>query len=93
MVTYIALAIKDKDMERPYKSPLGLPGAWVGVTISVIALVATFALKDNQPGVIGAAIFVGVLFMYYWFHSRHQLVAQSPEEAIALLMEAEKEVI
>lgn len=93
MFTYIALSIKDKELERPYKSPLGLAGAWVGVVISVIALVATFALKDNQPGVIGAAIFVGALFLYYWFHSRHTLVAQSPEEAVALLMEAEREVI
>jgi ethanolamine permease len=65
----------------------------VGTVISVIALGATVALKDNRPGVLGAAVFVGALFLYYWFGSRHRLVAQSPEEAIALLQEAEQEVI
>jgi len=93
MVTYIALAKKHPNLDRPYRSPLGLPGAWVGTVISVIALGATVALKDNRPGVLGAAVFVGVLFLYYWFGSRHRLVAQSPEEAIALLQEAEQEVI
>jgi len=65
----------------------------VGFAISLVALAATVALDDNRPGVVGTAIFVGVMFAYYCFYSRHRLVANSPEEAIALLAEAEKETI
>lgn len=72
---------------------LGAVGGWVGFAISLVALAATVALDDNRPGVVGTAIFVGVMFSYYWFYSRHRLVANSPEEAIALLAEAEKEII
>jgi ethanolamine permease len=80
-------------MERPYRSPLGSPGAWVGLVISIIALAATMAIAENRPGVVGTAIFVAVMFAYYWFYSRHRLVANSPEEAVALMRKAESEIV
>ncbi|ACY16831.1 ethanolamine permease [Haliangium ochraceum] len=93
MVTYLFFAKKRPNMERPYKSPLGVPGAVVGLIISLIALVATLAIESNRPGVVGTALFVAVMFAYYWFYSRHKLVANSPEEAIALVQEAESEIV
>jgi ethanolamine permease len=80
------------NVARPYVSPLGEVGGWVGLVISVVALLASVALEDNRPGVVGAAIFVAAMFAYYWFYSRHRLVANSPEEAIALMQDAEREV-
>jgi ethanolamine permease len=93
MLTYIVWTKRRPDMERPYRSPLGLAGAWVGFIISLVALAATIALEDNRPGVVGTGIFVGAMFAYYWFYSRHRLVANSPEEAIALMREAEAEIV
>lgn len=93
MLTYVVWRKRRPNVDRPYKSPLGVIGGWVGFAISLVALAATVALDDNRPGVVGTAIFVGVMFVYYWFYSRHRLVANSPEEAIALLAEAEKEII
>ncbi|MBL8092080.1 MAG: ethanolamine permease [Anaerolineales bacterium] len=92
MVSYIALARKRPDLPRPYKSPLGVAGAWVGTVISLISLVATFAIEANRPGVYGTLIFVVAMYIYYWVYSRHHLVAQAPEEEIALIAEAEKEL-
>jgi len=92
MITYIVLVKKRPDIERPYRSPLGVPGAWVGAVLAVISLVATLALPANRPGVIATAIFVVAMFAYYQFYSRHRLVAQSPEEARALVVEAEREL-
>lgn len=92
MVTYLVWRKRRPNMERPYVSPLGLAGGWVGTVISIVALAATMALEDNRPGVVGTAIFVAVMFVYYWFYSRHRLVANAPEEAIALMQEAEKAV-
>jgi ethanolamine permease len=93
MLTYIVWRRRRTDMARPYKSPLGVPGAWVGFAISLVALAATLAIEDNRPGVVGTAIFVGAMFAYYWFYSRHRLVANSPEEAIALMQRAEREIV
>jgi ethanolamine permease len=92
MLTYVVWKKRRPNVERPYLSPLGLAGGWIGFVISIIALVATVALEDNRPGVYGTAIFVAAMFVYYWFHSRHRLVANSPEEAIALMREAESQV-
>jgi ethanolamine permease len=92
MWTYIALKKRRPDLERPYVSPLGVPGAWVGLVLALISLVATLALPGNRPGVIGTAIFVGLMFVYYLLRSRHRLVAQSPEEEFALRVEAEGEL-
>ena len=82
-------------MERPYRSPLGLPGAWVGFIISLIALAATVALEDNRPGVVGTGIFVGAMFAYYWsLVSRHRLVARTrPRRRSPLVREAEAEIV
>lgn len=93
MLTYLVWKKRDPGMERPYVSPLGVPGAAVGFVISLIALAGTVALEDNRPGVVGTAIFVGAMFVYYWFYSRHRLVANSPEEAVALLREAERDIV
>lgn len=93
MLTYVVWRRRRTDMVRPYRSPLGVPGAVVGLAISLVALAATLAIEDNRPGVVGTAIFVGVMFAYYWFHSRHRLVANSPEEAVALVRMAEQEIV
>lgn len=92
MISYIALAYKRPDLPRPYKSPLGTAGAWVGTVLALISLVATFAIPENRPGVWGTAIFVGLMYVYYLLYSRHHLVAQAPEEEIALMAEAQREL-
>lgn len=92
MVTYIQLKRKRPDLPRPYTSPLGNTGAVVGTVLSVVSLLATMAIPANRPGVIGTAIFVGAMYVYYLLYSRHRLVAQSPEEAIALSAAAEREL-
>lgn len=93
MWTYLMWRRRRPGMQRPYRSPLGVVGGWVGLALSLVALAATVALEQNRPGVLATAGFIGLMFGYYWFHSRHHLVASSPEEAIALVQEAEAEVL
>ena len=88
MASYIKLRISRPDLERPYKSPLGIPGAVIGLLLSVIALVSTFLDKDYRPGVYGVAIFLGAGIIYFFVYSRHHLVARAPEEEVALISEA-----
>jgi ethanolamine permease len=84
MASYIRLRIARPDISRPYKSPLGIPGALIGGLLSVVALAACFSIPAYRPAVMGVAIFLGAAIAYFMVHSRHRLVAQAPEEQIAL---------
>ena len=80
------------DLPAHFDFVLGVPGAAVGALLALVALAACFAKPDYRTGVKGVAIFLAVAVLYFWFHSRHHLVAQAPEEESALLDEAQKEL-
>jgi len=92
MLSYIKLRISRPDLPRPYRSPLGVPGAAVGAALSVVALCATFAVEEYRPAVYATALFLLVGIVYFLVYSRHHLVAQAPEEENALIAEAESEL-
>jgi ethanolamine permease len=80
---FIRLRLKLPDIERPYRSPLGIPGA--AVTIVIAAITIYFQLLDPvyRAGVVGAAIWYALGITYFAFLGRHRLVL-SPEEEFAL---------
>jgi ethanolamine permease len=92
MCSYIKLRWSRPDLPRPYKSPLGVPGAAVGAGLSLVSLGACFASPTYRHGVWAVAGFLAVAILYFWFHSRHHLVAQAPEEESALLAEAQQDL-
>ena len=92
MCSYLKLRWSRPDLPRPYKSPLGVPGAAVGVALALVALAACFSTPEYRSGVWGVTAFLAVAILFFWFHGRHHLVAQAPEEESALLDEAQKEL-
>lgn len=84
MISFVVLRIRRPDLERPYRSPLGIPGALVGAALSIVALGACFAVAEYRPAVIGTAVFLAICLVYYFAYSRTRLVAQAPEEKSAL---------
>jgi ethanolamine permease len=84
MLAYIRLAVTRPELERPYRSPLGVPGAVVGTVLSLLAVAATLAVPANRPAVVGAALFFAVMLAYFALYSSRRLVAQAPEEQVAL---------
>ncbi|GIS63350.1 MAG: amino acid ABC transporter permease [Planctomycetaceae bacterium] len=92
MVSYIVLKITRPEMPRPYRSPLGIPGAAVGTVLAVIALAATFSVPEFRPGMYGVAIFLVIGLAWFLCYSRYHLVAQAPEEEVALLSAAQREL-
>jgi ethanolamine permease len=92
MLSYVKLRIARPDLPRPYRSPLGIPGAVVGAALSLLALLATLTIDDYRPAVVGVAVFLLVGILYFVFYSRHRLVAQAPEEENALIAGAEQEL-
>jgi ethanolamine permease len=88
MFSFIVLRLGRPGLQRPYRSPLGIPGAALGAVLAVVALVACFADREVRPGVVGTGLFVLAGLGYYVGYSRHRLVAQAPEEEIALAGES-----
>ncbi|BAS11095.1 ethanolamine transproter [Arthrobacter sp. Hiyo4] len=62
----------------------------IALVLAAVAVVATFVVDVNAAS-ITAGIF-GAALLYYWFYSRHRIVAGAPEEEFAQLAAAEAEL-
>ena len=82
-LSFILLRRRMPNLERPYRSPLGVAGAAATVVISLITIF--YQLKDPiyRAGVLGVAIWFAVGIAYFALFGRHRLVL-SPEEEFAL---------
>jgi ethanolamine permease len=82
-LSFIVLRKKMPNIERPYRSPLGIPGAAVAGVLAVISLVSLFFFRDYRYGVIGVAIWFILGLIYFAVSGRNRLVL-SPEEEFAI---------
>jgi ethanolamine permease len=89
-VSHIVLRIREPGLERPYRTPGGVVTTGIAAVLAVAAVVATFFVDE-----IAAAVTAGIMLLalaYFWFYSRHHLVANAPEEEFAAIAKAEKEL-
>jgi ethanolamine permease len=82
-VSFILLRRNLPDIARPYRSPVGVPGAAIAGVIALGALIAILVNDDYRPGVYGVAIVYLVAMAYFAVAGRHRLVL-SPEEEFAM---------
>jgi ethanolamine permease len=82
-VSFILLRKNLPNIPRPYRSPLGIPGAAATVIIALVTL--WFQLKDPvyRGGVYAVAAWYVLGLLYFAFFGRHHLIL-SPEEEFAL---------
>ncbi len=83
MLAFIRLRSKMPNIERPYRSPVGVAGAAVAGVIALVALIALFLNDAYLPGVYGVAIWFVLGLLYFGLSGRNKLVL-SPEEEFAL---------
>jgi ethanolamine permease len=83
MVSFILLRVRFPQIHRPYRSPLGIPGAAVAILIAAVTFVLLFLNRDCRPGVIGAAIWFLCGIGWFALHARKRLIL-APEEEFAL---------
>jgi ethanolamine permease len=81
-VAFVLLRRNMPNIRRPYRSPLGQPGAIVAGVIALAALVAILVNDDYRPGVYGVAAVYLVALAYFGIAGRNRLVL-SPEEEFA----------
>ncbi|ALG30328.1 ethanolamine transporter [Glutamicibacter halophytocola] len=82
-LSHIVLRIKEPDLPRGYRTPGGVFTTSIALVLAIVALIATFVVDVLAAG-ITAGVFVLAL-AYFWFYSRHRLVASAPEEEFAML--------
>ncbi|MFW5417209.1 ethanolamine permease [Nocardiopsis sp. CNT-189] len=90
MVSHIVLRRREPGLERPYRTPGGVLTTGIALVLALCAVVATFMV--DMAGAAVAAGILAVFLAYFWFYSRHRLVADAPEEEFALVQEAESEL-
>jgi ethanolamine permease len=90
MVSHIVLRRREPDMERPYRTPGGVVTVSVALVLALAAVIAVF-LVDLVAAMITAGLFAAAL-AYFWFYSRHRLVANAPEEEFEAIERAQAEL-
>jgi len=84
MLSFVLLRIRLPGIARPYRSPLGVPGAVIAGVISLVTLASLFASDPIYRRVaIAALLWVALGLLYFAIWGRHHLV-KSPEEDFAL---------
>ncbi|MGE0723040.1 MAG: amino acid permease, partial [Alphaproteobacteria bacterium] len=82
-LSFIMLRRRLPAIERPYVSPLGVPGAIVTLAIAAVTMGYQLADPVYRAGVIGVAVWFAVCIAYFALVGRHRLVL-SPEEQFAV---------
>ena len=85
MVSFVLLRRDLPNIERPYRSPLGIGGAIVAAIIALVSMVSLFFNEDYRPGVVGTALWFAAGLLYFAIGGRNRLVF-SPEEEFAVTM-------
>jgi ethanolamine permease len=82
-ISFILLRRNQPNIERPFRSPLGIPGAVVTIIIAVVTL--SYQLQDPNffRGVIWVIAWCAVGIIYFALFGRTKLIL-SPEEEFAL---------
>ena len=82
-LSFIQLRRKMPNIERPYRSPLGIPGASATVLIALVTLYYQLQDPVYRNGVYAALAWYVLGILYFAFIGRHKLVL-SPEEEFAI---------
>jgi ethanolamine permease len=86
MLSFILLRLRLPHIERPYRSPLGMPGAVIALVIAAVTLGALFFSDPVfQQVAVGAAVWYAAGLVYFAAYGRKHLV-YAPEEEFAMRM-------
>ncbi len=82
-VSFIMLRRNLPNIERPYRSPLGIPGAVVTIIIGLVTVYYQLADPIYRNGVLAVACWFVIGIIYFALFARHRMIL-SPEEEFAM---------
>ncbi|GAB3602983.1 amino acid permease [Microbacterium aureliae] len=83
MVSFVILRRKLPNVERPYRSPWGVPGAIIAAAIAALIFLGFLLNPTFLPAIIAIVIVYVIILAGFALFFRHRLVL-SPEEEYAL---------
>ncbi len=89
-LSHIVLRRKEPELERPYRTPGGTITAGTAFVLSIVAFISTFLA--SLEAATWSAVFYLLMIGYFFFYSRHHLVANAPEEEFEAIALAEREI-
>ncbi|MCP4975998.1 MAG: amino acid permease [Maribacter sp.] len=81
--SFILLRKNRPNLDRPYKSPFGNPGAWITIVLACAIIYYQLQDKSYRTAVFIAIAYLIVGLIYFALKGRHRLIL-SPEEEFAL---------
>ena len=82
-LSFILLRVHLPDIERPYRSPFGIPGALVTLEIAVVTIYFQATDPAFRAPILGVALYYAIAILYFALLGRNRLVL-SPEEEFAM---------
>ena len=82
-LSFIVLRRNMPNIARPYRSPVGVPGAVVTIVVAVVTLYYQLQDPVYQKAVLAVLAFYVLGILYFALYGRNQLIL-SPEEEFAL---------
>jgi ethanolamine permease len=82
-LSFIVLRSKLPNIVRPYRSPVGVPGALVTIVIALVTLYYQLKVPEYRVAVYATAAFYVLGILYFALYGRNQLIL-SPEEEFAM---------
>ncbi len=82
-LSFILLRRNLPNIPRPYRSPLGTPGAALTVVIALVTIYFQLSDPVYRQGVVWVAVWFAVGVLYFAIRGRHKLIL-SPEEEFAM---------
>ena len=82
-LSFVLLRRNLPNIERPYRSPLGVPGAVVTIVVALVTLYYQLQDPVYRVGVYATAVWYALGIIYFAALGRHRLVL-SPEEEFAM---------
>lgn len=90
LAAFIRLRRTAPSMPRPYRTPGGMATAGLALILAFAAFAACLSATLLWSGVAACGLVAALA--YFWFYSRHHLVADAPEEEFALIATADGEM-
>lgn len=81
--SFLLLRIRIPELERPYISPIGKPGAWITIVIALATIYYQLQDSSYRIAVYSAVAYLVVGLLYFAIQGRHRLIL-SPEEEFAM---------
>lgn len=81
LICYVVFRVKYSNLERTFKSPLGIPGAVIGFGVFITGIISLNRLPDKHISICAYGAWMGLFVLYYVLYGeRNQTFAAEEQQ-------------